>query len=102
VDAQQGGFSTTKATIYRLFHYRIPAGSLRSDGFKQQSDILGQHLRNTSLGCYGCRAISDIGEDIMFMGIPMAKMPTVIEGLQYLGKKAIPDARAKIYLPPLP
>lgn len=57
---------------------------------------------NTSLGCYGCRAISDIGEDIMFMGIPMARMPTVIEGLTFLGKKAIPDARAKIYLPPLP
>lgn len=57
---------------------------------------------NTSLGCYGCRAISDVGEDIMFMGIPMSRMPTVIEGLEHLGKKAIPDARAKIYLPPLP
>jgi uncharacterized protein (DUF169 family)/NAD-dependent dihydropyrimidine dehydrogenase PreA subunit len=57
---------------------------------------------NTSLGCYGCRAISDLGEDIMFMGIPLAKMPTVIEGLKYLGRKAILDARAKVYLPPLP
>lgn len=57
---------------------------------------------NTSLGCYGCRAISDLGEEIMFMGIPLAKMPTVIEGLEYLGKKAIPDVRAKVYLPPLP
>jgi uncharacterized protein (DUF169 family)/NAD-dependent dihydropyrimidine dehydrogenase PreA subunit len=57
---------------------------------------------NTSLGCYGCRAISDIGEEIMFMGIPMAKMPALIEGLEFLGRKAIPDARAKVYLPPLP
>lgn len=57
---------------------------------------------NTSLGCYGCRAISDLGDDTMFMGIPPAKVPTVIEGLEYLGKKAIPDVRAKIYLPPLP
>ena len=57
---------------------------------------------NTSLGCYGCRAVSDLGDDIMFMGIPLAKMQTVIEGLEYLGRKAIPDARARVYLPPLP
>jgi uncharacterized protein (DUF169 family)/NAD-dependent dihydropyrimidine dehydrogenase PreA subunit len=55
---------------------------------------------NTSLGCYGCRAISDLGEDIMFMGIPLAKMPSLLEGLEYLGRKAIPDARSKVYLPP--
>lgn len=56
---------------------------------------------NTSLGCYGCRAISDLGEDMMFIGIPLEKMPTLIEGLNYLGKKAIKDCRAKVYLPPL-
>jgi uncharacterized protein (DUF169 family) len=57
---------------------------------------------NMSLGCYGCRAISDLGEDIMFMGIPLSKMPSVMVGLEFLGRKAIPDARAKVYLPPLP
>ena len=56
---------------------------------------------NMSLGCYGCRAISDLGEDMMFMGIPIDKMPIVMEGLEYLGRKAIPDARSKVYLPPL-
>jgi uncharacterized protein (DUF169 family)/NAD-dependent dihydropyrimidine dehydrogenase PreA subunit len=56
---------------------------------------------NASLGCYGCRAASDIGDDMMFMGIPMAKLPSLVTGLEYLGKKAIPDSRAKIYLPPL-
>jgi len=56
---------------------------------------------NTSLGCYGCRAISDLGEDMMFIGIPLEKMPTLIEGLNYLGRKAIKDCRAKVYLPPL-
>ncbi len=55
---------------------------------------------NASLGCYGCRAISDLGEDIMFMGIPAAKLPSLVDGLEELGRKAIPDARAKIYLPP--
>jgi uncharacterized protein (DUF169 family) len=56
---------------------------------------------NISLGCYGCRASSDIGDDLMFMGIPAAQMPELIRGLKALGKKAIPDSRAKIYLPPL-
>ena len=56
---------------------------------------------NISLGCYGCRASSDIGDDLMFMGIPAGEMPGLIRGLEALGKKAIPDSRAKIYLPPL-
>jgi uncharacterized protein (DUF169 family)/NAD-dependent dihydropyrimidine dehydrogenase PreA subunit len=54
---------------------------------------------NISLGCYGCRGASDISDDLMFMGIPLADMPKVIEGLGELSKKAIPDSRAKIYLP---
>ena len=56
---------------------------------------------NMSLGCYGCRTVSELGEDIMFMGIPVAKMPSLIDGLEHLGKKAIPDSRSKLYLPPL-
>ena len=56
---------------------------------------------NISLGCYGCRASSDIGDDLMFMGIPAAEMPGLVDGLKALDKKAIPDSRAKIYLPPL-
>lgn len=56
---------------------------------------------NISLGCYGCRASSDIGDDLMFMGIPAAEMPKLVSGLEALAKKAIPDSRAKIYLPPL-
>jgi uncharacterized protein (DUF169 family) len=54
---------------------------------------------NISLGCYGCRGASDISDDLMFMGIPLAEMLKVIQGLGELGKKAIPDSRAKIYLP---
>jgi uncharacterized protein (DUF169 family)/NAD-dependent dihydropyrimidine dehydrogenase PreA subunit len=56
---------------------------------------------NISFGCYGCRASSDIGDDIMFMGIPTELMPTMVKGLRELGKKAIPQSRDKIYLPPL-
>jgi len=53
---------------------------------------------NLSLGCYGCRASSDVGDDLLFMGIPIAQLPGIVRGLEALGKKAIPDSRAKIYL----
>ncbi len=55
---------------------------------------------NISFGCYGCRASSDVSDDLMFMGIPTAQMPDLIKGLQKLGAKAIGDSRNKIYLPP--
>ncbi len=56
---------------------------------------------NLSLGCYGCRAISDLSDDLMFMGVPLERMEQLLEGLKHLGRKAIPDARSKAYLPPL-
>ncbi|MDO5117087.1 MAG: DUF169 domain-containing protein [Eggerthellaceae bacterium] len=56
---------------------------------------------NITFGCYGCRAATDIGEDMMFMGIPTALLPTVASGLTELAKKAIPDSRNKIYVPPI-
>jgi uncharacterized protein (DUF169 family)/NAD-dependent dihydropyrimidine dehydrogenase PreA subunit len=56
---------------------------------------------NISLGCYGCRASTDVGDDLMFMGVPFGEMASLVSGLEKLGAKAIPDSRAKIYLPPL-
>ena len=54
---------------------------------------------NISPGCHGCRASSDISDDLMFIGIPLAEMAMVVQGLGELSKKAILDSRAKIYLP---
>lgn len=56
---------------------------------------------NITFGCYGCRAATDIGEDMMFMGLPTHLLPTVAQGLTELAKKAIPDSRNKIYVPPI-
>ncbi len=56
---------------------------------------------NITFGCYGCRAASDIGEDMMFMGIPTDKLETVAQGLAELSKKAIPHSRMKIYVEPI-
>lgn len=55
---------------------------------------------NISFGCYGCRASSDVDDSLMMMGIPTALMPEVVKGLKELGKRAIPQSRDKIYLPP--
>ena len=55
---------------------------------------------NVSFGCYGCRASSDIGDEMMFMGVPVGEMPGLVAGLEELVRKAIPDSRAKVYLPP--
>lgn len=62
---------------------------------------LQEHAPNITFGCYGCRAASDIGEDMMFMGIPTDMIPTICEGLTELAKKAIPDSRNKIYVEPV-
>ncbi|MBX9034974.1 DUF169 domain-containing protein [Gordonibacter massiliensis (ex Traore et al. 2017)] len=56
---------------------------------------------NITFGCYGCRAATDLGEDMMFMGLPVDKLPIVAQGLTELAKKAIPDSRMKIYVPPI-
>ncbi len=56
---------------------------------------------NITFGCYGCRAASDIGEDMMFMGVPTRILPTLAKGAAELAKKAIPDSRNKIYVPPI-
>ena len=56
---------------------------------------------NITFGCYGCRAATDVGEDMMFMGVPLSVMPTICKGLTELAKKSIPDSRMKIYVPPI-
>lgn len=55
---------------------------------------------NISFGCYGCRASSDVDDSLMMMGIPVALMDDVVRGLRELGKRAIPQSRDKVYLPP--
>jgi uncharacterized protein (DUF169 family)/NAD-dependent dihydropyrimidine dehydrogenase PreA subunit len=56
---------------------------------------------NISFGCYGGRASSDIGEDMMYMGVPANRLDTIVEGCRELAKKAIPQSRMKIYVPPI-
>ncbi len=56
---------------------------------------------NITFGCYGCRAATDVDENIMFMGVPLNRLETIAKGAAELAKKAIPDSRNKIYVPPI-
>jgi len=55
---------------------------------------------NISFTCYGCRAVSDLADEEMMVGIPISLITKVVKGLEELAKKAIPEARSKIYMPP--
>ena len=100
-DAEQMMWLTMSASYYtgKRFNYRVSGyNSLCVEATLIPRE---EQTMNLSLGCYGCRAASDLPADQMFMGISTAMMPTVISGLRQLSKKAIPESRAKIYLPPL-
>ncbi len=56
---------------------------------------------NITFGCYGCRAATDVDENMMFMGVPVNRFETIAQGLTELAKKAIPDSRNKIYVEPI-
>ena len=100
-DAEQMMWLTMSASYYtgKRFNYRVSGYNslcVEATLFPYTDGEM-----NISLGCYGCRAASDLPGDQMFMGIPYAMMPTVISGLRKLAKKAIPESRAKVYLPPV-
>lgn len=62
---------------------------------------LDRNEPNITFGCYGCRAATDIDENMMFMGVPTDRLETIAQGLTELAKKAIPDSRNKIYVEPI-
>ncbi|NMC41133.1 MAG: DUF169 domain-containing protein [Bacteroidales bacterium] len=50
---------------------------------------------NMSMGCYGCRDATDIGNNETVMGFPFKDFHPVLEVLEFLNQKAIPDSRSK-------
>ncbi|MEM2870109.1 MAG: DUF169 domain-containing protein [Thermoplasmata archaeon] len=41
---------------------------------------------NFSLGCYGCRSAGKLGEDEMYVGVPVGQLEKLVHGLKGLGK----------------
>jgi len=50
---------------------------------------------NLGYGCYGCRDATDIGNNETVLGFPIHFLPSIVEHLEFLGRKAIPTSRSK-------
>jgi len=50
---------------------------------------------NFGYGCYGCRDATDIGNNETVLGFPIRFLPSIVEHLEFLGRKAIPTSRSK-------
>jgi len=50
---------------------------------------------NMSMGCYGCRDATDIGPNETILGFPFKDFKPIVESIEYLSHKAIPNSRGK-------
>jgi len=50
---------------------------------------------NMSMGCYGCRDATDIGHNETVLGFPFKDFSAIVENLEFLSQKAIPNSRGK-------
>ena len=50
---------------------------------------------NFGYGCYGCRDATDLGSDEGVLGFPASVLPVLVEHLQFLSAKAVPNSREK-------
>lgn len=63
--------------------------------------VMKSQKMNISFGCYGARAISDLSDFEAYVSVPYQQITTLIESLQKLSAKSIPEARRRIYMPPV-
>jgi uncharacterized protein (DUF169 family) len=54
-----------------------------------------QQRMNASLGCYGCREATDLGESECVLGFPIKDLDAIVASLRKLNEKAIPRVRGK-------
>jgi uncharacterized protein (DUF169 family) len=50
---------------------------------------------NMSMGCYGCRDATDIGNNETILGFPFSYFNAIADTLEFLNQKAIPNSRGK-------
>jgi uncharacterized protein (DUF169 family)/NAD-dependent dihydropyrimidine dehydrogenase PreA subunit len=69
------------------------------------SDIVVQVMKskrmNITFGCYGARASSDMGDGELYLSLPFNELKLVVNSLEKLFQKTIPEARKRIYLLPI-
>lgn len=54
-----------------------------------------QQKFNMSMGCYGCRDATDICPNETVLGFPFKDFNAIVESLEFLNQKAIPNSRGK-------
>jgi len=54
-----------------------------------------QQKFNMSMGCYGCRDATDIGHNETVLGFPFKDFNAMVESIEFLSQKAIPNSRGK-------
>lgn len=54
-----------------------------------------QQKFNMSMGCYGCRDATDIGHNETVLGFPFKDFFAIVQSIEFLNLKAIPNSRGK-------
>lgn len=69
------------------------------------ADLVVQPMKtgemNISFGCYGARASSEIDDFELYVSVPTSMLEPIVQSLQKLGKKSIPEERRKICIHPV-
>ncbi len=63
--------------------------------------VMKSQQMNISFGCYGARASSDVEDFEVYLSIPYGQLPTIVASLEKLAAKSIPEARRRLYMPPV-
>ncbi|MGL5514844.1 MAG: DUF169 domain-containing protein, partial [Sporomusa sp.] len=87
-------YSTGERHVFHTSGYNSTCADLTVQVIKSQK-------MNISFGCYGARAISDISDFEAYVSVPFTQMDMLAEALQKLSIKSIPEARRRIYMPPV-
>jgi ferredoxin len=63
--------------------------------------VMKSQKMNISFGCYGARASSDIEDFEVYLSVPYGQMERLVKSVAKLAAKSIPEARRRIYMPPV-
>lgn len=80
--------------VFRTSGYNSTCADLTVEVMKSQK-------MNISFGCYGARASSDVEDAEVYISIPYGQLPKLAASLAKLAAKSIPEARRRLYMPPV-
>ena len=63
--------------------------------------VMKSRKMNISFGCYGSRAATDVEDFEVYVSIPFEQLDSLIPSLEKLAAKSIPEARRRLYMPPV-